>query len=52
MQILREVWLYYWMFKIGEITGKIDFQFSKLTFSRVGDYLRICLNTSKIPKFQ
>ena len=33
-------------------SGKIDFQFSKLTFSGVGDYLQICLNTSKIPKFQ
>ena len=34
---LREVWLCYLMFKNHEITGKIGFQFSKLTFSRVGE---------------
>ena len=33
---LTEVWLYYSMFKIQEMTGKIGFQFCKLTFSRVG----------------
>ena len=34
---LREVWLYYSMFNIHEITGKIGFQFCKLTFSGVGE---------------
>ena len=33
---LREVWLCYSMFKIHEITGKIGFQFFKVTFSGVG----------------
>ena len=38
---LREVWLCYSMFKTREITGKIGFQFCKLTFSGV-DEQAIC----------
>ena len=34
---LREVWLYYPMFKIRESTGKVGFQYYKLTFSGVGE---------------
>ena len=34
---LREVWLYYPMFKIHESPGKVGFQYYKLTFSRVGE---------------
>ena len=34
---LREAWMCYSMFKIREITGKIGFQFCKLTFSKVGE---------------
>ena len=51
---LREAWLCYSMFKIREITGKIGFQFCKLTFSGVDEQtiLQIYLNTRKIPKFQ
>ena len=34
---LREVWPCYWMFKYHEITGKIGFQFCKITFLGVGE---------------
>ena len=51
---LREVCPCHSMFKIREITGKIGFQFCKLTFSGVDEQtiLQIYLNTRKIPKFQ
>ena len=35
---LREVWLWHLMLKIYEITGKIGFQFSKLTFLGARDH--------------
>ena len=34
---LREVWPWHSMLKILKITGKIDFQFCKLTFLGVSD---------------
>ena len=48
---LREVCPCHSMFKIREITGKIGFQFCKLTFSGLGEQV-ICKFTSIQGKYQ